>query len=223
VEELESCINDRISELFFLVKAGDYTEPLWEIMTRIKREIELEYCDNARPWYPFAYHHTPSDGKIVEHIRRWKKEHDGKLPPRIDVLFSPSGDGDESWKKGCRHRIPPREDIKKEPQTKSWKFMNTEVDGSKKMPDHYRVWSRPSRKYYALLIENLMLFPYECMETLGLENCRTYPNGEHLRPSTINVCQKTNQDQEGDYRELEIIGRAVLREPFAVELSKQPT
>jgi len=84
---MESYINNRISDLFLLIKAGKYGESLSSIMSRIKREMELECCNNIRPWYPFAYRHTPKDTKIIKHIERWKTEHD-ELPPRIDVLFS---------------------------------------------------------------------------------------------------------------------------------------
>ncbi|MHA2067203.1 MAG: hypothetical protein ACXABY_22775, partial [Candidatus Thorarchaeota archaeon] len=57
-------VNGRISDLFLVLKVGEYDEPLWKIMTRIKREMNLEYCRNPKPWYPFAYQQNLPDTRI---------------------------------------------------------------------------------------------------------------------------------------------------------------
>ena len=213
-----STINDRISDLFILAKVGEYEESLPKIMSRIKREMDLESCRNPRPWCPFAYQHTPTDEKLRSHIERWKRNHGGHLPPRIDVLFSPLDTDLDKWKKSCTHRIPARPDITMTEKKKSWRYMNRAVDQTDELPHHYAVWGYKKR-YYALIIEELELYPYDRMETLALDYCRTYPNDIKIkRANTVNLWRKDADSEDATISDLSIIGRAVLREPFAVEL-----
>lgn len=184
--------------------------------------MDLESCRNPRPWYPFAYQYTPKDERLCNNIKRWKSDHRGQLPPRIDVLFSPFDDDLKDWKKSCLHRVPARPDIDMLMKTESWRYMNRAVDQTFEVPHHYAVGGN-KKKYYALIIEDLELYPYDRMETLQLDYCRTYPGNVRIgRASTVNLWRKDSSAQEATIKDLWIIGRAVLREPFAVELRKTP-
>jgi hypothetical protein len=216
-------INKRISEIFVLLKVGKYDEPLWSIMTRIKREMDLESSNNPKSWYPFAYRQNFPDYRIREHLETWKRNHDGNLPPRIDVLFCPV-DGDKlNWEKKCKHRIPPRPDISSNDEPRAWRYMNMAVDGSYEKPSHYGVWGIKAEPYYAGLIEDLELYPYDRMETLELAYCRHYPKTKRIgRPSMFNIWTKAEGPEPARNKDLSIIGRAVLREPYGVELLPKP-
>ena len=216
-------INKRISELFILLKVGEYSEPLWSIMTRIEREIDLETVNNPKPWYPFAYLQNFPDYKIREHLDTWKKDCDGKMPPRIDVLFCPLDDDKPNWKEKCGHRIPPRSDINSKDELRTWRYMNMDVDGSYEIPSHYAVWGIKGEPYYAALIEDLELYPYDRMETLELAFCRHYPETKRIgRTSMFNIWTKAEEPETAVNEDLSIIGRAVLREPYGVELLPKP-
>ena len=215
-----STINDRISDLFILMKVGAYDESLPKIMSRIKREMDLECIRTPQPWRTFSYQHTPSDKTLRDNIDIWKTEHKGQLPPRIDVLFSPVDTDLDKWKKSCKHRIPARPDITMIEKKKTWRYMNRAVNQTYELPHHYDVGGYKKR-YYALIIEELELYPYDRMETLALNYCRTYPNGIKIkRANTVNLWRKLADSEDATISDLSIIGRAVLREPFAVELLK---
>ncbi|MHA2024185.1 MAG: hypothetical protein ACTSWQ_11040 [Candidatus Thorarchaeota archaeon] len=219
--EMDS-INGRISDLFILFKVGDYDEPLSEIMSRVKREMDLESCRNPRPWYPFAYQYTPADDTLRKNIECWRKECGGQLPPRIDVLFCPVDTDSAEWEKSCKHRVPTSPDINMTVKLDSWRYMNRAVDHSFEVPHHYWVGGVKQR-YYALVIEELELYPFNRIETLDLAYCRTYPKGVRIgRASTVNLWRKDLNPQDATIEDLWIIGRAVLRNPFAVELHKTP-
>ena len=204
------------------MKVGEYDETLPKIMSRIKRELDLENVRNPRPWRTFSYQQTPTDTKIIENIEQWKREHDDQLPPRIDVLFSPLDDDLKQWKKSCMHQIPARPDINMLEKKQSWRYMNRAVNRTFEVPHHYSVGGN-EKKYYALIIEDLELYPYDRMETLSLEYCRTYPGDIRIgRASTVNLWKKSNRKEDATISDLYIIGRAVLREPFAVELRMNP-
>lgn len=213
-------INDRISELFALFKVGDYDEPLSQVMSRIKREMNLLYCSNPRPWYPFAYQYTPSDDTFRGNLEQWRAEHNGHLPPRVDVLFSPKDDDYAEWTRSCRHLVPARPDIDMSNRPDSWRYMNRPVDQMHEIPPHYAVGGAKKR-YYALIIEELELYPVDSIETLSLQYCRTHPGSKRIgRASTVNLWRKDASPEPATIEDLSIIGRAVLREPFAVELHR---
>ncbi len=100
--------------------------------------------------------------------------------------------------------------------------MNRAVGQTFEVPHHYAVGGN-EKKYYALIIEDLELYPYDRMETLSLDYCRTYPGNVRIgRTSTVNLWKKSTDHEDATIDDLYIIGRAVLRDPFAVELRKKP-
>lgn len=223
MEDLGDSINKRISEIFVLLKVGEYEEQLWSIMTRVKREMDLESRNNPKPWYPFAYRQNYPDYKTREHLDTWKKKNGGRLPPRIDVLFCPLDDDKPNWRERCRHNIPSRPDISFKEEPRTWRYMNMTVDGSHEIPSHYGVWGIEGEPYYAVFIEDLELYPYDRMETLELAYCRHYPKPKRIgRSSMFNIWTKAEKEETALIKDLSIIGRAVLREPYGVELLPKP-
>ncbi|MHA2264899.1 MAG: hypothetical protein ACXAEN_21100 [Candidatus Thorarchaeota archaeon] len=185
--------------------------------------MNLEYCRNPKPWYPFAYQQNLPDTRIREHLELWKERNEGELPPRIDVLFSPLDDDLSSWKKGCLHKIPSRPDIVMLDEPRAWRYMNRDVDGFYEKPCHYAVWGLEKKPYYAVIIEDLELYPYDRMETLDLKHCRHYPDTKRIgRASMINMWTKADEPEPAVPGNLSILGRAVLREPFAIQLLPKP-
>ncbi|MHA1930100.1 MAG: hypothetical protein ACTSV2_16125 [Candidatus Thorarchaeota archaeon] len=63
----------------------------------------------------------------------------------------------------------------------SWKKMVPSVRGNDTMPDHYHVsWDDEAIGYYALIFEDLVLFPKEQNITLDLTRCITFPGGKQI-------------------------------------------